>query len=174
MKMSRLIHGGERPWMKTIRIMKLTIILLFASFVAISAPTYSQSTKLNLSIKNSSLIDVFRQIEDQSEFYFYFKKEEVKSKDAVSLEVKDALVTEILDQVLAKTGLEYKVIDRYIVVKPTGTADPVPAAQDNRKVSGKVSAGGSGVRLGFHRILAAKYSGSRKARDFDGLRMAVR
>jgi len=43
-----------------------------------------------------------------------------------------------------------------------------------RKVSGKVSAGGSGVRLGFHRILAAKYSGSRKARDFDGLRMAVR
>jgi TonB-linked SusC/RagA family outer membrane protein len=139
MKMYRLIHGGERPWMKTIRIMKLTIILLFASFVAISAPTYSQSTKLNLSIKNSSLIDVFRQIEDQSEFYFYFKKEEVKSKDAVSLEVKDALVTEILDQVLAKTGLEYKVIDRYIVVKPTGTADPAPSAQDNRRVSGKVT-----------------------------------
>lgn len=43
-----------------------------------------------------------------------------------------------------------------------------------RKVSGKVSAGGSGVRSGFPRILAAKYSGYRKARDFDGLRMAVR
>ena len=146
MKMYRLIHGGERPWVKTLRIMKLTAILLFTSMVAISAPTYSQSTKLNLSIKNSSLIDVFRQIEDQSEFYFYFKKEEVKSKEAVSVEAKDAQVTEILDQVLAKTGLEYKVIDRYIVVKPTGTTDPVMPAQENRKVSGKVT-DQSGVAL---------------------------
>ena len=85
MKMYRLIHGSERQWTKILRIMKLTIILLFGSLMTINASTYSQNTKLNLSAKNSSLIDIFRQIEDQSEFYFYFKKEEVKSKESAKV-----------------------------------------------------------------------------------------
>jgi TonB-linked SusC/RagA family outer membrane protein len=145
MKMYRITHGVERPWTKTFRIMKLTTFLLFTSFVAMSASSYSQNTKLNLSAQNSSLIDIFRQIEDQSEFYFYFQKEEVKSKESVSVDLKDALITDILDQVLAKTGLEYKIIDRYVVVKPIGSADPKIAMQQDRRITGKVtdSTGGS-------------------------------
>ena len=139
MKFYRITHGGHKPWAQTFRIMKLTVILLFGSLMAMSATTYSQNTKLNLSAKNSSLIDIFRQIEDQSEFYFYFKKEEVKSKEPVSVELKDALVTDILDQILDRTGLEYKIIDRYIVVKPKGTADPEMTMQQERKITGKVT-----------------------------------
>jgi TonB-linked SusC/RagA family outer membrane protein len=44
-----------------------------------------------------------------------------------------------LDQVLTNTGLEYKIIDRYIVVKVKGSADPAVAIQAVRKVSGKVT-----------------------------------
>ena len=139
MKLYPITCDRYRSWKKIIRIMKLTIILLFGSLVAMSANSYSQNTKLNLSAKNSSLIDIFRQIEDQSEFYFYFNKDEVKSKESVSIEIKDALVTEILNQVLDKTGLEYKVIDRYIVVKPAGSADPVVPQTDSHKISGKVT-----------------------------------
>ena len=140
MKIYQLTHGSKKPWIPIFRIMKLTAILLFVSLIAMSAPTYSQYTKLNLTAKNSSLIDIFRQIEDQSEFYFYFKKEELKSKDLVSVEIKDAFVNEILDQVLAKTGLEYKIIDRYVVVKEKGTADPeITMQQQERKISGKVT-----------------------------------
>ncbi|MCX6221727.1 MAG: SusC/RagA family TonB-linked outer membrane protein [Bacteroidia bacterium] len=125
--------------------MKLTVILLFGSLVAMSATTYSQNTKLNVSTKNSSLIDVFRQIEDQSEFYFYFNKDDIRSKETVSVEVKDALVTDILDQVLAKTGLEYKIIDRYVVVKEKGTANLEMLMPQERKITGKVTdqSGGS-------------------------------
>jgi TonB-linked SusC/RagA family outer membrane protein len=119
--------------------MKLTVILLLGSLVAISATTYSQNTRLNINSKNVSLIDVFRNIEDQSEFYFYFNKEDLKSKDVVSVELKEALINEVLDQVLASTGLEYKIIDRYVVVKTKGSADPAIAIQAVRKVTGKVS-----------------------------------
>ena len=139
MKMNPIICGGKKPWTKILRIMKLTAILLFGSLIAMSASTYSQNTKLNLSAKNSSLIDIFRQIEDQSEFYFYFNKEEVKSKELVSVDLKETLVTDILNQVLSKTGLEYKIIDRYVVVKQIGAADPAIAMQPNRKISGKVT-----------------------------------
>jgi TonB-linked SusC/RagA family outer membrane protein len=138
MKMYRIIRGSEKPWTKISRIMKLTVILLFGSLVAMSASTYSQNTKLNLSAQKSSLIDIFRQIEDQSEFYFYFKKEDVKSKELVSVDLKDALVTDVLDQVLSKTGLEYKIIDRYVVVKEKGSNDPVVVQQEH-KVTGKVT-----------------------------------
>jgi len=139
MKMNPIIYGGKKPWTKILRIMKLTVILLFGSFMAMSASTYSQNTKLNLSAKNSSLIDIFRQIEDQSEFYFYFNKEEVKSKELVSVDLKGAIVTDILDQVLSKTGLEYKIIDRYVVVKEKGDPDPAIAMQPGRKITGKVT-----------------------------------
>lgn len=135
----RITQRDKVLWTKFFRIMKLTFILLFGSLMAMSASTYSQNTKLSLVAKNSSLIDIFRQIEDQSEFYFYFKKEDVKTKEIVSAEMKDVLVTQILDQVLAKTGLEYKIIDRYIVVKEKGTKDPVIAMQQTRKISGKVA-----------------------------------
>ncbi len=139
MKMYRIILGDKSSWTKKLRIMKLTVILLLGSMVAMSATTYSQNTRLNVSSKNASLIDIFRNIEDQSEFYFYFNKEEVKSKEAVSVDMKDEVISNILDQVLANTGLEYKIIDRYVVVKTKGSADPVIAMQTFRKISGKVS-----------------------------------
>jgi len=139
MKMNPIICGSKKPWTKILRIMKLTVILLFGSLMAMSASTYSQNTRLNLSAKNSSLIDIFRQIEDQSEFYFYFNKEEVKSKELVSVDLKETLVTDILDQVLSKTGLEYKIIDRYVVVKEKGAPDPTIATQPGRKITGKVT-----------------------------------
>ncbi|MEK7719443.1 MAG: carboxypeptidase-like regulatory domain-containing protein [Bacteroidota bacterium] len=143
--MYRIILGDKGSWAKKLRIMKLTVILLFGSLVAMSATTYSQNTKLNVSTKNSSLIDVFRQIEDQSEFYFYFNKDDIRSKETVSVELQDALVTDILDQVLAKTGLEYKIIDRYVVVKEKGTANPEMMMPQERKIIGKVTdqSGGS-------------------------------
>ncbi|MCX6236667.1 MAG: TonB-dependent receptor [Bacteroidia bacterium] len=140
--------------------MKLTVILLFGSLVAMSASTYSQNTRLNLSAHNSSLIDIFRQIEDQSEFYFYFKKEEVKSKESVSIEIKDALVTDILDQALAKTGLEYKIIDRYVVVKQKGAADPEVVMQQGRKITGKVTDQSGGSLPGVSVVVTGTTNGT--------------
>jgi glutamate synthase domain-containing protein 3 len=137
--MYRIILGDKSSWIKKMRIMKLTVILLLGSLVAMSASTYSQNTKLNVSSKNASLIDIFRNIEDQSEFYFYFNKEEVKSKENVSVELKDALISDIMDLVLANSGLEYKIIDRYVVVKEKGSADPTFSMQLLSKISGKVT-----------------------------------
>jgi TonB-linked SusC/RagA family outer membrane protein len=139
MKMHQIILGDKRSWIKKLRIMKLTVILLFGSMVAMSATTYSQTAKLNISSKNAALIDVFRNIEDQSEFYFYFNKEDLKTKEAVTVEMKDAQINDVLDQVLAKTGLEYKIIDRYVVVKEKGSDEPVITMQVARKITGKVT-----------------------------------
>ena len=44
MKFYQIICGNEKPWTNFFRIMKLTVILLFGSLVAMSATTYSQNT----------------------------------------------------------------------------------------------------------------------------------
>ncbi len=49
------------------------------------------------------------------------------------------MIGEILDKVLVKTGLEYKITDRDVIVKQKGSADPVTLVQQQRSVSGKVT-----------------------------------
>jgi TonB-linked SusC/RagA family outer membrane protein len=46
MKMYRLIRGDKGSWTKKLRILKLTVILLSGSLVAMSASSYSQNTNL--------------------------------------------------------------------------------------------------------------------------------
>jgi len=97
--------------------MKITFTFLLFGLVSVSASTYSQNTKLDVSFKNSSIIDLFREIEKQSEFYFFYQKEELAELENVSVEVKGAKVTAILDDVLKGTELNYKIVDRYIIVR---------------------------------------------------------
>ena len=79
--MKKLINTlGENQALKQIlRKMKLSITFLLIGFITVSASSYSQSTKLDVSFKNNSITELFREIEEQSEFYFFFQKEEQKT-----------------------------------------------------------------------------------------------
>ncbi|MCL3779177.1 SusC/RagA family TonB-linked outer membrane protein [Prolixibacteraceae bacterium JC049] len=97
--------------------MKLTFAFVLMGLMAVSASTYSQNNRLNVSLKNNSLIEAFREIEQQSGFYFFFKKEEVTNQSKVSINLKKAQVTEVLDEVLEGTSLNYRIVDRYIIIR---------------------------------------------------------
>ena len=58
---------------KLLFIMRLVFFFLFVSmFSAFATETYSQSTKLSLSLNDVTIGDVLRNIEDQSEFRFFY------------------------------------------------------------------------------------------------------
>jgi flagellar basal body-associated protein FliL len=82
------------------KIMKLTIVLLIGFMMTVSANTYSQKTKLNVSLNNTTIKDLFGYIEQNSEFVFLYRSEDFNTNKKVSIEVKDATVNEILDQAL--------------------------------------------------------------------------
>jgi len=166
MKMYRIILGDRSSWAKKLRIMKLTVILLLGSLVAMSATSYSQNTKLNVSSRNATLIDIFKNIEEQSEFYFYFNKEELKVKEKVSVELKDAPISDIMDQVLANSGLEYKIIDRYVVVKEKGSADPTISMQIVSRITGKVTDASGNTMPGVSVVVKGTTTGT--TTDADG------
>ena len=96
-----------------VRIMKL--INLFIIMVS-AVESYSQTTQLSLNVKNSTLEEVFRLIEEQSEYVFFYSDEAVDLHKRVSIQVKDQTIDKILDRLLEQTGNQYVVDDRQVFI----------------------------------------------------------
>ncbi len=65
---------ARRRWKVITRVMKLTtFLILFAVLAATAGSSYSQTARINLKMKDATLVDVFREIERTSEFGFFTK-----------------------------------------------------------------------------------------------------
>src|SRR5512133_418062 len=126
---------------KLIRIMKLTSFLIFVALVQATASVYSQTTLLNLNMKNSSLKEVFREIEKQSEFTFLYNDAKINVNKEVNVDFQSRKVEDILNQVLDGTGIVFVVIDKQVVLtgKEQLRSALETAQQQESKVTGKVT-----------------------------------
>ncbi len=112
--------GIGQSMMKILLKMKLTFLFLITGLIAVSASTYSQNTLLDIKVKDNGIVSLFKEIEEKSEFYFFYQKDELANLENISVDLKSAKVTEILDEVLQNTDLEYRIVDRYIIIRKDG------------------------------------------------------
>lgn len=124
---------------KMLRIMRMTLflVLVFASQV-FANDLYSQQTKLNLNMSNTSVGNVLDEIENQSEFYFLFNQNLIDMDRTVSVSVKNKNIKEVLDVVFAGTDVRYVISDRQIVLNRDDKPDFFGVSQV-RRVSGRVA-----------------------------------
>ena len=142
-KIFDLLCIAQQRWEKTIRTMKLTAgLILFAMISASAVNSYSQTARINLNMKDANIVDIFREIERNSEFGFFFKNEEMDLEKRQSVKVSDATIDEVLKKVL-DDNYSYRILDKNIVVT-RGSLEAVQ--QQGKKVSGKVT-DRSGVSL---------------------------
>ncbi|HET6557686.1 MAG TPA: TonB-dependent receptor [Prolixibacteraceae bacterium] len=140
MKKHREWNSHDRLLKKLLRIMKLTSILILFFVVSVSASSYSQSTKLSIQVMNGTFIEVLKQIENQSEFYFYYNKEELENLKDVSINVSNMKIQEVMEKLLAGTNLDYKIIDRYIAItRNEDLFSGQKEMQQQKSISGKVT-----------------------------------
>ncbi len=125
---------------RLLRVMKLTTFLFLISVISVFAgKTYSQTKALNLKMSNSTVKEVLRNIEDQSEFYFMYSEKLVDVTRHVSINIEKAKVDEVLDKLFASTDVKYKVTDRFILlITPEVTGSDL-TVQQQKSVSGKVT-----------------------------------
>ena len=133
-------HFPDHQWSgfkKLLLVMKLTTFLLFLSVIGMAANTYAQGTKFDLNVKNATVIQVFDEIERVTEFGFLFKTDQMDLSKHYTLDIKDANIEKILDEVLSKDQYSYNLIDKNIVITKVSAS----AIQDEKsvKVSGKVT-----------------------------------
>lgn len=122
-------------------IMKLTIVLLLAGLMQVSATVYSQATKFNFRAENRQIADVLREIEDNSDFRFFYIREQVDVERRVSVVVSDATVENILDQIFGNQGVAYKVMDdNLVLLSPDKNIKDIESVTGQQKgVTGKVT-----------------------------------
>lgn len=95
--------------------MKLTAILLLCSLLQVSAAGYGQ--KLTISGKELSLQQIFRQIQKQSGFSFFYSDRDIRKAHPVSIEMRNAELKQVLAEVFQDQPLTYNIIENTIVVK---------------------------------------------------------
>lgn len=131
-----LLCIAQQRWKKTIRIMKLTVgLILFTMISASAVNSYSQTARISLNMNNATIVDIFREIERNSEFGFFFKSEELNLENRKTIKVTDASIDEVLKKVLDE-NCSYKILDKNIVVTRESL---VGTQQQGKKISGKVT-----------------------------------
>ena len=101
---------------KIFRIMKLFSLFMLACMLHVSAATLAQNTKLNIAGKNMTIEKVMSQIEDQSEFSFFYNAKEVDLSKYVDVDIKDQSIEEVLNELLRGTGLTYTISNKLVVI----------------------------------------------------------
>src|SRR4051812_20970243 len=76
--------------------MKITVFLLMVGCLQVSAKGFSQTITLNTS--NTQLDKVFKAIEKQSGYFFFYRYKDLNEAKPVSLQLKDASLADALKE----------------------------------------------------------------------------
>ncbi|MCL3780108.1 SusC/RagA family TonB-linked outer membrane protein [Prolixibacteraceae bacterium JC049] len=130
----RLLQSEEMR--KTILVMRLTCIFMLLGLLKLSASGFAQHAKLNMNLKNATLQQVFTNIEEQSDYVFFYKIDQVELKRNVDYRCENREINQILNDLFIDSNLTYKVVDNHIVLFSKATN----SGQQNKKVVvGKVT-----------------------------------
>jgi len=137
--MKKIIHLYRRNpvTQKILLTMRLTLLLLVISVFSAFSNTYAQKTKLDINVQNSTVKDVLNEIETQSEFFFMYNNKQVDVERKVDLDAKSTTVDVVLEKLFAGTNVNFKVVNRQILLFPNDIINPVE--QQGKKVTGKVT-----------------------------------
>lgn len=119
--------------LKTTRIMKITAIFILAGILQVSAVTYAQEHRISVEVKNGTFYEVVSQIEKQSKFMFFYKSEEIDNNQRINLNVKNKLVSEILNEITKNNNLTYKITGKHIIITKLSSEN-----QDLKKITGRI------------------------------------
>src|SRR5690606_36554479 len=118
-----------------LKIMKLSLLVPLLSISSVFAESKAQNLTLNL--RNVKLEEVFSSVSKQSNYKFFYNDNILKEVPMVSIQVKNANIRDVMDQVLKEQILTYKAtadIVSITVDRPTTTK----AAQAQNQVTGTV------------------------------------
>ncbi|TKG95005.1 SusC/RagA family TonB-linked outer membrane protein [Puteibacter caeruleilacunae] len=122
---------------KLLLVMKLTVVLTFLFSVSVFAGTYGQSAKVSVSAENKAVKEILKQIEEKSDYYFFYKTEKIEELGLKSVKFKNASIDEILKELLGDSKFSYKVVGNYIAINEKELSG-VKAAQPE-SISGSIT-----------------------------------
>ena len=124
-------------YLKIARIMKLTTALLLFACLQVCANGFSQE-RITLKMTASEIKKILFAIEKKSDYRFLFTEDAMKGKPKVSIDVVQETVSQVLDRILANTGISYKILGTNLVVLKEAV-DASEITQQEIRITGKVT-----------------------------------
>src|SRR3989304_7149569 len=139
MKKRRLLCLCSKKKTKTkpLLAMKLTLLIILFAVFQLNASLYSQNGLFNIDVKNSSMREIFKEIEKQSELRFFYNDLLTNIDRKLSITANNLKIEDLLDKLLVDSDITYKIMENnLILISPK-------ALLQQRSVSGTVLAGDS-------------------------------
>lgn len=112
------------------------MLLLFVFQSA--ATSYGQRTRINLDVKQSTLKEVFKEIESRSEFTFFYNDQVIDVTQTIEVHVKNETIENLLNKIL--TNCSYTIENRNILLIPKESKASLPVTmQALIKITGLVT-----------------------------------
>ncbi len=100
---------------KFYRTMKLIMVFVFAAILQVSAATYAQ--QISLQTNGEAIESVFINIKRQSGYDFLYSADLLKKVKPVSIRIKNASITQVMDRLLLDQPLTYIINGKTITLK---------------------------------------------------------
>lgn len=139
---NKLMNFSNVKWNLKDCTFKMLIPFLFFTVHTLQASTlyYYQGPNFNLNIENKKVEDVLKMIEEQSDYRFFYIREQVDVEQFVTANVSDATLEGVLQEIFGDKSVSHKIMkDNLVVLKPIITENKGKLVQEKQKnISGKV------------------------------------
>lgn len=137
----RTRYFNRRLFAKTLLVMKLSAIILLCAFLQVSATSFAQ--RVTLSEKNISLEKLFRRIEKQTGYVFFFDHQVIDKTSRISVEFKSTPLETALGDALKNQSLAWSIVGKNIVIEskksfPTLEMAGILVQDTTMNISGRV------------------------------------
>lgn len=112
---SSVTSFNGKQWLhKTMLVMKITIVLLTIACLQVSASGYSQ--KASFSGKEVPLKKIFRAVEKQTGYVFFYDAELLRKISPVTLDLQNVSLNTLLDECIKNRPIDYLIENKTIVI----------------------------------------------------------
>lgn len=99
-------------------LMRIKLSIFIAVFTCLQVVAKSYGQTISFQVKNASIEQVFKLIEKQSGYGFFYENADLKSTKKVTLNISNNTLKQALDKAFSGQPLVYEIVEKNIVVKP--------------------------------------------------------
>lgn len=106
--------------------MKLCVLFILGFQLQLPARGFAQHERMDISVSGVSIENLIEQIKQRTGIGFLYNIQEVEKSGSVSVHMKNATVSEILDEAFKGKKLAYNVVNDVFVIKPVANQNTGP------------------------------------------------
>ncbi len=108
---------------KILMIMKNSLLIFLIAIVQVSASVSIHGQNLTLMAEGKTVREIFKQIENETTYRFFYNEEFRDLSRPLSFEMRDYHISEVLDLMLANSDVTYRIMENDVVVITPQLAD---------------------------------------------------